>query len=68
MRTYVVTTGILYVALFLAHVARLVSEGTSPLHSPMFVLTSLGALAMAAWSVRVLKRAPASPASPTNAA
>ena len=58
MRAYVVTTGILYVALFLAHMARLAAEGMTPLRSPMFVVTSLGALAMIVWSVRALKAGP----------
>jgi hypothetical protein len=63
----VVTTGVLYVALFLAHVARVAAEGASPLNSPVFVVTSLGALAMAAWSARVLKTWLTRPMSSTDA-
>jgi hypothetical protein len=68
MRAYVVTTGVLYVALFLAHVARLVFEGSSPLRSPTFILTSLGSLVMVAWSVRVVRSGAARSVGPTNAA
>jgi hypothetical protein len=57
MRAYAATSGVLYVALLLAHGARLAAEGSSPLHSPIFVVTSLGALAMALWSFRVWKAA-----------
>ncbi len=59
MKAYAATTGILYVALFLAHAARLAAEGAALLDSPVFVFTSLGALAMAAWSWRVLRGLPA---------
>jgi len=59
MRAYVLTTGALYVALFAVHMARLASEGSSVLHSPAYVITSLGSLVMTAWSIRALKSAPA---------
>ena len=55
MRSYVVTTGLIYVLLLLAHVARLVAEGRSPLESTAFVATSVVAAAMAAWSWRVYR-------------
>lgn len=58
MRTYVMTTGLLYVALLLAHVARLVDEGLSPLHSPSFVGTSIIAALLAAWSWRIHRTLP----------
>ena len=55
MRAYVVITGLFYVALFLAHVARVVAEGPSVLQGWAFIVTSLCSLAMAAWSWRALK-------------
>jgi hypothetical protein len=55
MRAYVVVTGLFYVALFLAHLARVVAEGPSVLQGWTFVVTSLCSLAMAAWSWRALK-------------
>lgn len=55
MRAYVVVTGLFYMALFLAHVARVVAEGPSVLRGWIFVATSLCSLAMAAWSWWSLK-------------
>lgn len=68
MRAYVVTTGVLYVLLFLAHVARLFAEGNSPLSSWVFVATSVGALAMSVWSWRVYRSLSMHSSSPRSAA
>lgn len=58
MRAYVTTTGLLYLALILAHLARLAAEGASPLSSPVFLLTTAAASAMVVWSWRVYRRLP----------
>ena len=50
MRAYIVTSGLLFVGLVLAHLARLVAEGLGPLHEPAFLFTSLLGLAMAGWA------------------
>jgi|SoimicMinimDraft_17_1059745.scaffolds.fasta_scaffold1149037_1 hypothetical protein len=50
MRAYVVTSGLLFLALPVAHVARLVAEGWGPLHEPVFVISTLLALGMAVWA------------------
>ena len=55
MRTYVVVTGLFYLALFGAHVARVAAEGPSVLRGWVFVVTSLCSLAMAVWSWRSLR-------------
>jgi hypothetical protein len=56
MRAYVVTTGVLFVLVVIAHAARLVAEGSGPLHQPIFVGATLAALAVCAWAVALLRR------------
>jgi hypothetical protein len=50
MRAYVITSGLVFLALALAHVARLIIEGTGPLHEIGFVAASVIAITMAAWA------------------
>lgn len=56
MKAYVATTGLIFMLIFLAHVARLFDEGTGPLGQPMFLLTSILSLAMVAWATVVWRR------------
>lgn len=56
MRAYVVATGVLFGLIVIAHIARLVAEGTDAFRSPVFVVASLLAIGMVAWSVLVLLR------------
>jgi hypothetical protein len=53
MRTYVVTTGLMFALLVVAHAARLAAEGPAAFHSPVFVIASLLSIGMLAWSVLV---------------
>lgn len=56
MRAYLLTTLVLFAALFLAHAARVALEGVGALGEPIFVITSLLALIMVAWAARLLRR------------
>lgn len=56
MRAYVVTTGLAFMLIFVAHVARLFDEGTGPLGQPIFMLTSILSLSMVVWATIVLRR------------
>lgn len=56
LKAYVVTTGLLFLALFAAHAARIVDEGPGPLSDQVFVITSVLALGMALWAVLILRR------------
>ena len=40
MRAYVLTSGLLFLVLGLAHAARFVAEGSGPLHNPLFVASA----------------------------
>jgi hypothetical protein len=50
MRAYVLTSGLIFLAVALAHAARLLAEGFGPLQQPIFTLSSVLALAMALWA------------------
>jgi hypothetical protein len=56
MRAYLLLSGVLYFLLVLAHVARLITEGTSVASSPMFSMTTVAAMLMTAWSWWLLRR------------
>ena len=50
MRAYILVSGMIFLGLALAHVARLIAEGLAPLHEPIFLVTSLLALGMTVWA------------------
>jgi hypothetical protein len=50
MKSYVVTTGIIFGLIALAHVARVFAEGSRLIREPFFLLTSLIALSLCAWA------------------
>ncbi|HEY5810822.1 MAG TPA: hypothetical protein VIT67_22820 [Povalibacter sp.] len=56
MRAYVITTGIVFGLLVLAHIARGVAEGAQVVKDPFFMLSSLIALSLCAWACRLIMR------------
>ena len=54
MRAYVLTSGIIFALLAVAHVLRVAAEGTRLAMEPFFILTTLAAIAMSAWAWRVI--------------
>jgi hypothetical protein len=56
MKAYVVTTGAIFAALTLVHIARLVSEGMHPAKDPSFILITIATAAMTVWSFRLLRK------------
>jgi len=56
MKAYLLTTGIVFLLIFAAHVARLVAEGAGLLRDPWFDGTSVLSVALAAWAWRLLRR------------
>jgi len=56
MRTYVAVTGIVFALIFAAHVARVWAEGSGLLREPLFIATSLAALALGVWALALLTR------------
>lgn len=54
MKTYLITTGILFGLLVVAHVWRVLEEGTSLLHNPWWIgITALAAL-LCLWAFMLL--------------
>jgi uncharacterized protein (DUF2062 family) len=56
MRAYVITTGIVFGLLVLAHIARGIAEGVHVVKDPFFMLSSLIALGLCAWAGRLIMR------------
>jgi hypothetical protein len=55
-RAYVAASGLVFLAVVGAHVARLIAEGTGPLHEPIFIVATLLALGLAGWALVSLRR------------
>jgi len=68
MQAYVVTTGLMFALLVVAHIARLAVEGPAALHSPIFLLASFLSIGMLVWSVLVLVRLARRPATDASGA
>jgi hypothetical protein len=54
MKAYVLTSGIIFALLALAHVLRIMAEGTHLARDPTWVLITLVAAALSVWAWRVL--------------
>ena len=57
MKAYIAITGIVFFLLAVAHVARVIIEGTHVLTEPIFVLTSIASIAIFIWAVILFRRA-----------
>jgi hypothetical protein len=55
MKAYVVTTGVVFGLLTLAHIARVFAEGPHLATDPWFVLITIAAAALCFWAWRVLR-------------
>jgi Co/Zn/Cd efflux system component len=60
MRTYVLTTGIIFALLVAAHVWRIAAESTALAADPFYMLITIAAGALSIWALVLLRRAPAS--------
>ena len=58
MKAYVITTGSVFGLIVLAHVARIVDEGTHLAKEPAFVLFTAAAAALSLWAWRVVRLLP----------
>ena len=56
MKAYVMTTGTLFGLLTLAHIWRIIEEGTHLATDPWYILITISAAALGVWSWLVLKR------------
>jgi hypothetical protein len=58
MRAYLMTSGLIFLALTLAHAARMLAEGTTILKEPVFLTTTVLSVIMTVWAFRVSRRCP----------
>ena len=58
MRVYIATTGTAFGAVVLAHVARMIQEGTHLLTEPIFLAATAVSAGLCAWAVALLVRRP----------
>jgi hypothetical protein len=56
MRAYVLTTGVVFTLLTLAHLWRIALEGRQLLTNPWWVGITLGAAALAVWAWRLIRQ------------
>lgn len=50
VKAYIVTTGVVFTLIVLAHVVRIVQEGTQLAKEPSFLILTAAAAALAAWA------------------
>ncbi len=55
MRSYIITSGLLFASLVVAHVLRLFLEGFSVVGNPIFLVTTIASASMSVWSCIALK-------------
>jgi hypothetical protein len=55
MKAYVLTTGVVFVLILAAHVARLLSEGVHLLATPVFAFTSALSVGLSFWAWRLYR-------------
>jgi hypothetical protein len=55
MKSYVITTGIVFLLIVVAHIARVAFEGAHVASDPFFILTTLIAVGLCAWTWRLYR-------------
>jgi hypothetical protein len=54
MKAYIITTGVVFTLIALAHAARIVDEGPHLAREPFFIITTVMAVGLSIWAWRVL--------------
>lgn len=60
MKTYVITTGVVFGLITLAHLLRIIAEGPRLLTEPAWVLLTIAAGALSVWAFRLVRLTPRS--------
>jgi hypothetical protein len=58
MRGYVMTTGIVFAFVVVAHILRTIEEGSQLIKQAPFIITTLAAAALFVWAMSLLRRSP----------
>ena len=53
MKSYAAVSGLIFFAIFAAHIARIVAEKGGPLREPIFIASSSISLGMVVWSLAI---------------
>ena len=56
MKAYIITSGLIFFLIAIAHIVRVAMESTRILHEPIFVVLTLLAAALSIWAFIVLRR------------
>ena len=55
MKAYVITTGVVFAPITLAHILRVIAEGPRLLTEPLWVLLTLATAGLSLWAWRLLR-------------
>jgi predicted ABC-type sugar transport system permease subunit len=61
VKAYVITTGSIFGLIVVAHILRVIEEGTHLARDPFWMLLTVGAAALSLWAWRLLRLLPRSP-------
>jgi hypothetical protein len=53
VKTYVLTTGIVFALIVATHIARVIAEGPGLLKQPVFIFTSILSVGLMIWALRL---------------
>lgn len=56
MRAYIITTGIIFALIAIAHIARIATEATHVLREPIFLVLTVVTAALSIWAFVLLRR------------
>jgi hypothetical protein len=54
MKAYLITTGVVFGLVTLAHIARVIAEGPQTATDPLFVILTIATAGLCAWAGRLL--------------
>ena len=55
MKAYIITSGLIFLLIAIAHVVRVAMESTRVLHEPIFLVLTILAAALSIWAFVVLR-------------
>jgi hypothetical protein len=58
MKAYLITTGSIFGLIVLAHILRIIEEGSHLARDPWYMLLTVLAAALSLWAVRLLRLSP----------
>ena len=56
MKAYLITTGIIFALIVVAHILKAIDEGPGTIKDPFFILLTLLAVGLSVWAFRLLKK------------